>query len=229
MKKALFLMGAGATLLASAFTMAHTPARAVAVAERMAPAAAEKLYQVVPSESSMTWVGRKVGGEHTGNLKLASGTVKVDRTFLRGGNFVIDMNSMTVTDLKDEGPNKRLLGHLRSDDFFSVEKHPTSTFTITNLAAIPKSKAGSANYNVTGSLTIKGITNQITFPVELNIKSDVLTAKGTLKFDRTKWDIKYRSSNFVENLGDKAIYDDIELSFNLVARADNAAKKAAKL
>jgi polyisoprenoid-binding protein YceI len=181
-------------------------------------------YKVDVNESKVTWVGRKVTGEHNGNIKLSNGTILFDRTSLRGGTFVMDMTTITCNDLQGNS-NKNLVNHLRSDDFFSVEKNPTAMFAVTNLSARNNAKAGTANYIVTGDLTIKGITNQISFPAFVSVKKGVATAKATMKFDRTKWDIKFRSGNFFENLGDKAIQDDVELNVELVAREEAAAKK----
>ncbi|MBC3538396.1 YceI family protein [Rufibacter sp. H-1] len=187
-------------------------------------AAAPQPFKVVPAESKITWIGRKVTGEHNGNIGLASGTILFDKGALRGGTFLLDMTSITCNDLQG-GSNKKLVDHLKSDDFFSVEKNPTAVFAITNLTPKQNAKSGAANYTITGDLTIKGITNQISFPAMVNVKKGVATAKATLKFDRTKWDIKYRSGNFFENIGDKAIMDDVELNIDLVAKPEAVAKK----
>jgi len=191
------------------------------------PAVADVMqnFKVVPAESNITWIGRKVGGEHTGSVTLEGGTILIERSDLRGGTFLMDMRTITCKDLTDANSNARLVKHLKSDDFFSVEKNRTAMFAITNLAPRQTAKANTANYIVTGDLTIKGITNQISFPMYVKVRKGVATAKGTLKFDRTKWDIKYRSGNFFENLGDKAILDDIELQIDIVAKEETLAKK----
>lgn len=119
---------------------------------------------------------------------------------------------MTVDDIKDANGNARLLNHLKSDDFFSVEKHPNATFVITSV----KKKSGST-HDITGNLTIKGITQPVTFPAEVVVNGSQLNAKATITIDRTKFDIKYRSKSFFENLGDKTIYDEFTLDVELVA------------
>ncbi|RNI25863.1 YceI family protein [Rufibacter latericius] len=224
MKKMLLSVLVAAAVGVSAFQMVSpgSPEKAVAPKNTVAPAI--QTYKVIPAESKITWIGRKVTGEHTGNITLASGTMLLERTALRGGTFIMDMTSITDTDLEG-GSNKRLVDHLKSDDFFSVEKNPTAKFAITNLIPKQNAKAGAANYTITGDLTIKGITNQISFPAMVNVKKGVATAKANLKFDRTKWDIKFRSGNFFENLGDKAILDDVELNIELVAKEEAVAKK----
>ncbi|MFB9865020.1 YceI family protein [Rufibacter immobilis] len=221
MKKLFLSVVIAAALGASAFkTVTSTP-------ERTAPAAvayAVQTFKVNTEESKITWIGRKVTGEHNGNIKLASGTILMEKNSLRGGTFLMDMTSITCNDLQGNS-NKNLVNHLKSDDFFSVEKNPTAVFAITNLTPKQNAKSGAANYTITGDLTIKGIKHEISFPAMVNLKKGVVTAKANLKFDRTKWDIKFRSGNFFENLGDKAIQDDVELNLELVAREEAVAKK----
>jgi polyisoprenoid-binding protein YceI len=172
------------------------------------------VYSVDNSQSSLSWTAKKVTGSHTGTISVASGKLELDNNVLKGGNFQLDARSITVTDIKDAGMNGKLLGHLKSDDFFAVEKHPSASFVITSATA-----KGGGNYDVTGNLTIKGITKAISFPATVTVAGGKATAKATIKVDRTKFDIKYRSNNFFENLGDKAIYDDFELDVTLVANA----------
>ncbi len=104
---------------------------------------------------------------------------------------------------------------MRSDDFFNVEKHPTSIFKITSVS---KSKETDATYFISGELTIKGITNKITFPATVSMKGDKVNAKATFEVDRSKWDIKYGSGSFFDDLADKMIYDEFELAVNLSSK-----------
>ena len=124
------------------------------------------------------------------------------------------MNSITCTDLTDKTYNDKLIGHLKSDDFFGTAKHPTAKFEITKVTL----KEG-VNYDVTGKLTIKGITNEITFPAL--IKQTETAAKivtvATIKVNRTKFDIKYGSASFFESIGDKAINDEFDLTISVIA------------
>lgn len=156
-------------------------------------------------KSTIKWVGKKVTGEHTGTVNLKEGNLIFKGNKLAGGNFTVDMTSMTATDLSGDYKGK-LDGHLKSEDFFGTEKNPTSTLVFKKIAA----KANGV-YTVTGDLTIKGITNPITF--DLAVKGN--TATTDLKIDRTKYGIKYNSKSFFDSIGDKAIYDDFELSVNL--------------
>ncbi len=171
----------------------------------------ETSFRVDATKSTITWTGKKIGGSHTGNIKINSGALVVNGDAIKGGNFVIDMTSITNTDLEGEW-NDKLVGHLKSDDFFSVEKHPTTKFEIINVNA-----ASADRVNVEGKLTIKGITNTVTFPASISKKENVLVAVATIKVDRSKYDVRYGSKSFFEGIGDKAIDDDFELQVNLIA------------
>jgi len=168
--------------------------------------------KVNTSKSELTWNGKKVAGEHTGTIALKEGTITMDGAKLTGGKFVADLNSITCTDLTDKEYNGKLIGHLKSEDFFSVAKHPTATFVVTK--ATPKA---AGVYDVTGDLTIKGITKPVTFPVTVKSTAAGTEATGKLVVDRSKYDIKYNSKSFFENLGDKMINDDFSIDVKLVA------------
>jgi len=168
--------------------------------------------KVNSSKSELTWLGKKVTGEHTGKIALKEGTLVMDGAKLSGGKLVADLTTITCTDLTDKEYNGKLIGHLKSDDFFSVEKNPTATFVITK--ATPKS---AGVYDVTGDLTIKGITKPVTLPVTVTTTATGAEATGKLVVDRSKYDIKYNSKSFFEGLGDKMIHDDFSIDFKLVA------------
>lgn len=183
---------------------------------------AASALKVDTQKSTLVWNGKKVTGEHTGNVKLQSGTLQVNNGKLTGGEVVIDMASITDTDLTDAGYNAKLVGHLKSDDFFGVEKHPTATFKITKAEPIANAKAGENNYNITGDLTVKGKTNPVTFPANVKITGNKAEATAKVTIDRSKHDVKYGSKSFFDNLGDKVINDEFTVDMNLVATADNA-------
>lgn len=174
---------------------------------------AADVYTVDLAKSKIVWIGRKVTGQHTGELKITSGSLTANGKALNGGNFVMDMKSMTCTDL-DASNGGKLLGHLKSDDFFSVEKNPTSKFEIIKITA-----AGSDKVTIVGKLTIKGITSDVSFPASVKQQAGVIVAvANNVKIDRTKYDIKYGSKSFFASIGDKAIDDEFELNINLVAK-----------
>ena len=157
--------------------------------------------------STVNWTGKKVTGQHTGTVKIKRGELKMEDGNLSGGSFVIDMTSMACTDLP-AGPGAKLVGHLSSDDFFGIANHPTANLTITNVKKDPKA----GNFVVTADLTIKGITKPIEFVADVKDHA----AKATISIERTQYGIKYGSGSFFDGLGDKMIYDNFDLSVNLV-------------
>jgi polyisoprenoid-binding protein YceI len=171
-----------------------------------------EVASVNTAESTITWTAKKVTGQHHGKVPITSATLDYQNGKILGGTFEMDMTSLTVEDITDPGMNKKLTDHLKSDDFFSVEKHNKSKFVVTNA----KSTNGK-DYELTGDLTIKNITKPVTFPVKVNVAGGKITATGKLTFDRTDYDIKFRSGSYFENLADKMIYDDVELDVKLVA------------
>lgn len=166
-------------------------------------------FKVDTKASKVYWTGKKVSGEHAGYLLLGDGTITVEGDKIVGANIHINMNSIEVTDLEGEWKDK-LVGHLKSDDFFSVEKFPKANFEITSVKG----------NEVVGALTIKGISHQISFPAEISVSNGKVTAKGMASIDRTKWDIKYGSGQFFSDLGDKMISDEFEIKFDLTANSN---------
>lgn len=170
--------------------------------------AADKV-ELDPATSKIVYVGKKVTGSHTGDVKLASGHLLFNKDQLAGGEFVADMTSITNTDIADKDYHKKFIDHMISDDFFSVDKHKTAKFVIKNVK-----KQKDNNYKVTGDLTIKGKTAPASFDAVATKES--ATAKIT--FDRTKYGIKYGSGQFFKDLGDKMINDQVELDITLTAK-----------
>jgi polyisoprenoid-binding protein YceI len=167
----------------------------------------DDVYSVDLERSTIDWSAKKVIGGHVGTVKIASGALIYNEKGLKGGNFVMDMANLT-------SDNERLTTHLKNDDFFSVDKSPSSKFEITKV-----SPAGTDRVNITGNLTIKGITHPITFPASVKQQKGVIVAVASgVKIDRTKYDIKFRSKSFFGDIGDKAIDDEFELNINLTAK-----------
>ncbi len=157
-------------------------------------------------KSTIKWNAKKVTGEHSGTVNFQDGNLIFKSGKVVGGNFTVNMTTLVTTDLSGEWKTK-LEGHLNSEDFFSTTKFKTSTLVFKKVAS-----KGKGLYVVTADLTIKAITNPITF--DLAVKGN--TASTTLKIDRTKYDIKYGSKSFFESIGDKAINDDFDLTVNLL-------------
>jgi polyisoprenoid-binding protein YceI len=155
----------------------------------------------------LQWTGKKVTGEHSGYINLKEAKLKMKDDKIVNGKFVIDMASITNTDLTDAEYNQKLVGHLKSDDFFGVAKFPTAELVITESSAIANNQM-----TVKGNLTIKGITKPIEFTATKMDNS--LSAK--IIIDRAKYDVRYGSGSFFDGLGDKMIYDDFEIIATLV-------------
>jgi polyisoprenoid-binding protein YceI len=171
-------------------------------------------FNVDKAKSKIAWKGEKVTGEHVGEVKVASGTLQFNGQAWAGGTFTIDMTSITCTDLEDATYNEKLVGHLKSDDFFGVGKHPMAKLMIKEVVS-----KGKNNYEVVADITIKGITKEIKFPATVSRTGNAVNGKAEIVIDRSKFDIRYGSGSFFDNLGDKTIYDNFTLNVNLVANS----------
>ncbi len=176
-------------------------------------AAKTETFKIDTQKSNIEWTGKKVLGEHHGDIKLASGSIITEDNVPAKGSFAIAMSTISNRDLTDADSKGKLLGHLKSDDFFGVTKFPEAQFAITKVT-----KTGNGSIVVNGNLTIKGITNAISFPATYAVNGNTLTAKAAnVKVDRTKHDIKYNSKSIFSSIGDKAIDDEFILDISLVA------------
>ncbi|HOX83507.1 MAG TPA: YceI family protein [Chryseolinea sp.] len=197
------------------FSAYHRPENENAVSASLTssiPVANEK-YVIDKKESSVTWkcsMSFAKKGGHNGYISLSKGELTVDNGQLTSGTVEVDMN--TIADEKHASDND-LIEHLKSPDFFDVEKFPISKFAIVKVVL-----AEGGNINVTGIMTIKGIMQTITIPAKVEVKGGVVTVNGKLTIDRTKWDITYKSGAFFADLADEAISDKIELEMKIVAK-----------
>lgn len=185
-------------LIASVFTAALLPAQKKLVADAAA--------------TVIDWKGDKiVGSFHVGTIDLKSGWLTFDGSSITGGEFIVDMNSIKNSDLKDEKMRERLVGHLKSDDFFGVEKFPLSRLVITG-----SSKTADGRTLFRGSLTIKEATHPVEFTATETKSGNVVTYVAAINFDRSLYDVRFGSGKFFSNLGDNAINDEIKLNVKLV-------------
>ncbi|MCF8465360.1 MAG: YceI family protein [Flavobacteriales bacterium] len=157
-------------------------------------------YRIDSKTSSVEWVATKITGKtHTGTVSLSEGGLQIEANKVSGGKFTIDMTTINVTDLEG-GMKTKLEGHLKNDDFFSVDKFKSANLTIVSVDG-DKIKA---------NLTIKGITNEVVFPAKIVFAADgTVTASADINVDRSKYDVRYGSDSFFDNLGDKAIDNNI--------------------
>ena len=171
-------------------------------------------YQIVAQElvldtslSKLKWTGTEITSKtHYGSLIFKSGTITMKNNKPVKGEFVVDMTTLKNEDVP-EAYRGRLEGHLKSDDFFSVDKFPEAVLKINSSSFLNSEK-----YNLEGDLTVKGITH----PISLSITTMKNKWIANLTFDRSKYDVRFRSGTFFENLGDKLIYDDIIIESELI-------------
>ncbi|MFT6440716.1 MAG: polyisoprenoid-binding protein YceI [Salibacteraceae bacterium] len=161
--------------------------------------------------SSVNWKAEKVTGEHVGTINIKSGELVIQGGTLNGGNIVINMTSIICNDIDDAGTNAKLIGHLKSEDFFSVEKNETATFVISNVKVLSAKKV-----MITGNMTIKGISNEQSFEANTGLVGGKMNISGAMKIDRTKYKVVYGSGSVFDDLGDKMIYDEFTLDFKLM-------------
>jgi polyisoprenoid-binding protein YceI len=170
-------------------------------------------YNVDKTASMVKWEAKKVTGKHNGTIAIANGSFSDTKTSITGGTLAIDMKTIVDLDLTDAGYNTKLTNHLKSEDFFAVDKYPVSELVVKKVTPV-----SGDDYKFLADLTIKGITNPIEFNAKITQNGDKLNAEGIMTINRAKYGVKYGSSSFFENLGDKVIYDDFTLSFNIVAQ-----------
>lgn len=169
-------------------------------------------YIIDTNESEVTWKGSMLIGtnSHTGYVYISKGILMVNNGRLTAGNLEVDMN--TIEDESHRSDNS-LIDHLKDPDFFDVKKFPLSTFSITRVTSI-----NGEDKQVTGNLTIKSITQPVSFPAKMEVTDAMVKANGKLVIDRTKWDIRYKSGKFYDLLADQTMSDSIEFHINIVAK-----------
>ena len=208
-------------LLPALFAIAVFGVAPAASAAQVAPAktaAADPAYKLQPQLSTLGWEGKAVTHGHNGTMQFSSGELLVKGNTIVGGTVTVDMKTMKATDIKDAESQGKFVGHMSSDDFFGAEKFPTSTFKIVSVTPIKGAAKDADNATIAGDMTIKGVTQRISFPAKVGVKDGVAAATGKVTIDRTKFGLKYGSKSFFESIGDKAIYDNFDLTFNVIAK-----------
>jgi polyisoprenoid-binding protein YceI len=173
-------------------------------------------FQIQKSSSTVNWTGKKVLGLHTGSINVEGGSIELEDNKITGGEIIIDMTSISITDIDDSKTNQDFKDHLFNDDFFAVDKFPTSQLIIKEGIALSNNQ-----YQLNGVLTVKDISHPVSFSATVEVFTDTLHSLGEIVIDRTLYNIRYGSGKFIDNLGDKLIYDDFVLQFKLVAQKIN--------
>lgn len=163
--------------------------------------------------SKIYWKGTKPGGEHNGLIKIREGKYEIKDGKLVGGKFVIDLNSIVDIDLEDAEMNAKLVGHLKSADFFNVDSFPEGIFVITEVAEIDENEY---SHQITGDLTLKSITHPVTFKAKININNGVVSATSEeFILNRTLWNVNYGSKSIFKELKDKFINDEFSVRLDM--------------
>ena len=171
-------------------------------------------FQIQQSISTVNWTGKKVLGLHTGSINIADGYIEMTDNNILGGEIQIDMTSILITDIADQKTYQDFFEHLLNDDFFSVDKFKTSKLVILTSEKLDHNK-----FKIDGTLTIKDISHPVSFIASVEIFTNTLHSLGEIIIDRTLYNIRYGSGKFIDNLGDKLIYDDFVLQFKLIGQA----------
>ncbi len=198
-------------------TAASDDVKTEAQHEHMAAAVDGDATPVCHTQTKIYWKGTKPGGEHNGYVMLQKGgSFVVEDGAVVGGEFTIDMNSIVNLDLTDEGYNEKLVGHLKSADFFDVDSFPTAQFVIT---AVEPVEEGEYDSSIKGDLTMKGVTHPIAFKAAVSVSEDGKVSAKSEEFviDRTKWNVQYGSKSIFKDLKDKFIDDEMYLMIDVVS------------
>ena len=181
------------------------------------PKAGAVTINVDVAKTTVEWKGGKIiGGSHNGTVPLKSGQLVTVNGQLTGGEMVIDMTQIVCLDITDKDKNAYLVGHLKNEDFFNVTEHPTATIKISSFAKSADPSKGT--HLVKGTLTIKGITKPVEFYATVKSTGGKYNATAEITIDRSQYDVRYGSNSFFDNLGDKAIKNEIEFRVNLSSK-----------
>ena len=194
--------------------------------EQKAADATGQVFVVDTANSKVRFIGYGVGKNHPGNFKLSSGTVAINNNQVTGGSFVINIKSMDVEE-KDAMFQEKLKPHLLSGDFFDAEKFGTAKFEITGVEPYKADSKDTsivegANFNVSGNLTIKDVTKNITFPARIVLDENTLKGKADFDIDRTQWKMNYGND---KTLGDKFISEKVNIELDLQAKKQDTASQ----
>jgi polyisoprenoid-binding protein YceI len=215
-KKSFFALTTVAFLAACSSAPSETVETTDAVEEVDVLADAE--FTANTTNSQIAWVGFKTysDGKHNGTINLKDGTFKVENGNLAGGTFTIDMNSIICLDLaEDQESHDKLVGHLKSDDFFAVEEYPEARFTITGVEEAMNDEKGTTHI-IRGNLSMRDQTKNITFPARVSVEeSGVSLVAPEFAIDRKQWNVMFRASTIEGVAKDQLIDDNILLELNV--------------
>lgn len=182
-------------------------------------------YKLLSDASLLKWIGSKPGGEHNGTVNITEGKISLQKGTINAGNFVIDLNSIVNLDLTDAGMNAKLVGHLKSQDFFHVEEYPLASFEIVSVdkindQSVPATGEIIPSHTITGNLTMRGNTKSISFPAKIDVSGNTIKANtNPFAINRTEWEVNFMSKSLFAEFRDNFISDDIIIQRALVFEA----------
>ncbi|MFT3751049.1 MAG: YceI family protein [Agriterribacter sp.] len=213
MKKSLLIISALAILAVSCQQAPEAAKAETTEKQEAASVAGATSYAIDTATSKVSWIGTKPVGKHHGDFKLSSGSLLIENSGVKGGSFVIDINSMKNYDLTDAETNGKLVGHLKSADFFDASRFPAAKFEITGVEALQNDTAGT--HKISGNLTLKDSTKNVTFPAKITVTDNNVKAVANFNIDRTKWGLRYGND---QSLGDKFIRPEVNISLDIEAK-----------
>jgi K(+)-stimulated pyrophosphate-energized sodium pump len=181
--------------------------------EMMMPGMENGTFAIIGEESDVEWLGGKIYENHFGKITVSEGELLVENGKIVSGKAVVDMHSITVSDISNPTDNAKLISHFKGDDFFSINEFPTATLKISSVSNIEEGFAV-----VNGGLTIKGITHDISFPAKITNEGNIIKASADFKVDRAKYNVRYGSKSFFDDLANKFIRDEIDFKVSLIAK-----------
>jgi len=195
-------------------------------AETAQAASTSSTYAIDAASSTMNWSGGKKIGQstHTGTIGISNGSLQVENGSISAGSFTVDMTSLAVTDQTPDEYKVKLVGHLKSDEFFNVEQFPNASFTLTKVGP---STDSTATHIISGNLTIRDVTKEITIPANVNITEDQVTAKSNFAINRADFNVKYGSATHIVDIAQDDIIKD-EIEFSLAVTANKAVAEGTK-
>jgi polyisoprenoid-binding protein YceI len=218
MKKTFLVFATASLFLASCQDAPTADSATVTEAQDITNQAGENDYKTDVAQSKVEFVGTKPVGSHHGTIMIQDGNLSIENNQIKGGSFVIDVNSLKADD-QDSAGNANLTGHLLSPDFFDAANHPTAKFEISSVtegidpALNNDLKMSDATHTVTGNLELKGVTKSVTFPAKVNINGNTVTTDANFNIDRTQWGLSYGND---KSLKDKFINPIVNISLHIV-------------
>lgn len=173
-------------------------------------------YPIDREQSVFRWTGRNLFNQHNGRIAFKSGSLEIREGRLSGGSVTLDMTQITCSDLKDSGMIAGLIGHLMTDDFFSVNKYPEASFELSDARPIENAPSGDSNLTLEGQLTLRGTTQPVEMFAQLTYLGGKLGLQGRFDVDRTQFGSIYGSGKNFEKLGQHVVNDKISVSFQLI-------------